>query len=84
MGSAQLLNLPIHRTQEFVIAASPLHVLEQELHRLFRLHVVEVIAQDEHALERVLVEQQVVAAGAGIGEVHCRIEAPVGKVAVEL
>ena len=56
--------LRIHRGDEFVVGGRTLHVAHQEQEGFFRLHVGQVIAEDEHALEHFAVEQEVVAAGA--------------------
>ena len=76
--------LAIHRCKELIIALCADQMLPDELHGLFRLHIGEVVAQDKHALESILVEQEVVTTGAGTGEVNRWVKATVRQAAVKL
>ena len=76
--------LTVHAFQKLFVAAGMHHVLFHELHSLFRLHIGQVIAEDEHTLQGILVQQQIFAACAGFGEVHTWIQATVGQVAIQL
>lgn len=68
----QLLST-VHGSKELLVAPRILHVLQQELHSLLRLHVRKVFAQDKQALERIAVEKQIVSACARLREVHSRV-----------
>ena len=56
----------------------------QELHSLVGFHVCQVVAQDEHPLERILVEQQIIPSRTGLSQIYSREEAFGGQVPVEL
>ena len=55
-----------------------------EVHGFYRIHVGKVLAENPHAVQCLLVLQQVVAAGAGGNDVDSREDTLVGQVAVEL
>ena len=64
--------LRIHGEQELVVAAGMLHALVDGVHRLHRIHVGNILTQNPHTVEGSLVEQQVVAAGAGCNDIDGR------------
>ena len=69
----------IHREQELVVVASMLHILVDGAHRLDRIHVGQILAQNPHAVERCLVLQQIVATGRRRNEVDSREDALVAE-----
>ena len=79
----QLL-LTVHAHQEFVVVFGLLQTVFYEVHGFYRIHVGKVLAENPHAVQCLLVLQQVVAAGAGGNDVDSREDTLVGQVAVEL
>mgnify|MGYP001513483572 FL=1 len=70
----QLL-LTVHAHQEFVVVFGLLQTVFYEVHGFYRIHVGKVLAENPHAVQCLLVLQQVVAAGAGGNDVDSREEA---------
>ena len=64
----QLL-LTVHAHQEFVVVFGLLQTVFYEVHGFYRIHVGKVLAENPHAVQCLLVLQQVVAAGAGGNDV---------------
>lgn len=79
----QLL-LTVHAHQEFVVVFGLLQTVFYEVHGFYRIHVGKVLAENPHAVQCLLVLQQVVAAGAGGNDVDSWEDTLVGQVAVEL
>ena len=55
-----------------------------EVHCLYRVHIGKILAENPHAIQRLLVLQQVIATSAGSNDIDSREDALVGQVAVEL
>ena len=68
----QLL-LTVHAHQEFVVVFGLLQTVFYEVHGFYRIHVGKVLAENPHAVQCLLVLQQVVAAGAGGNDVDSSI-----------
>ena len=58
------LGLRVHAHQELFVVFRFLQTVFHEIHRLYRVHVRQVLTQNPHAVKRSLVEQQVIAARA--------------------
>ena len=67
----QLL-LTVHAHQEFVVVFGLLQTVFYEVHGFYRIHVGKVLAENPHAVQCLLVLQQVIAAGAGGNDVDSR------------
>ena len=72
-----------HRREELLVVLRPLHPLEQELERLHRRHVGEEVPEQVHAVELVLVHEELFLAGRRALDVDGGVDAAVGKAAVE-
>ena len=77
-------SLRIHREQKLVVVARVRHSAVNSVHGLYRIHVADEFAQYPHAVERGLVLQQIVAAGARSHEVDSWEDALVAERSVEL
>lgn len=52
-------SLAVHRGQEFIVTLRMLHILAQEVEGFIRFHIRQVVPEDEHALERIAIKQQI-------------------------
>src|SRR3954447_18228816 len=75
--------LSVHRVEELAVRLRLAQLVEQELDGVDRPHRVEDAAQHVHLLERVLLDQELLLAGAGAGDVDRREDALVRDLAVE-
>src|SRR3954453_1406019 len=75
--------LLIHRCKEVLVRLRVLHLVEKELHRVDGAHLHEDPAEHPHLGEDVLVDQQLLLAGAGLADVERREDALVRDLAVE-
>src|SRR5690349_16101663 len=75
--------LLIHRLEEVRIGLRMLQLVDQELHRNDHAHGHEDAAQHPHLAEGALVDQELLLAGARLGDVDGRESALVGELAVE-
>ena len=73
--------LLVHGIEELVVVLGLAHLVQEEFHRIDGAHRVEDTAQDPHLLQRVLVDQQFLLAGAGFLDVDGREDAFVGDLA---
>src|SRR3546814_14882524 len=76
--------LALHRSEELVVGLRALHLVEQEFHRCDLVHRVQQLAQDPDLLQQLRLDQQVLAAGAGLVDVDRRVHALFGDAAVEV
>src|SRR5687767_8437095 len=83
LGSMSGNVLGVHRVEELGVALGLAQLVEQELDGVDDAHRVEDAAEDIHLLERVLVDEQLLLAGAGAGDVDRGEDALVGHLAVE-
>ena len=74
----------VHFHQEFFVGTRVFQTLLHEVHRLNTAHIANKLTDDIHAIERTLVEQQVVAAGRTLDEIDSWEDALVGKCAIQL
>src|SRR5215203_4602448 len=74
MGSTRNV-LGVHRVEELGVALGLAQLVLQELDGIDDAHRVEDAAKDIHLLERVLVDQQLLLAGARAGDVDGREDA---------
>ena len=74
--------LVVHREEEFFVARCAFEAVFEEFHGFYRVHVGKVAAKYPHAVEGLLVEQQVVAACAGCVDVDGGEDALVGQFTV--
>ena len=77
-------SLRVHAHQEFFVVFGAFQPLFHIGHGFYRIHVRQVVAQYPHAVQRGLVQQQVVAAGAGCHDVDSREDTLVAEDAVQL
>ena len=76
--------LIVHGEQEFLVGAGAFHAVLDELHGIDRVAVAQEATQYPHAVEGVLLEQQVVATSARRHNVDRGEDALVAELAVEL
>ena len=74
----------VHGDQELLIVLRSFHALLQKLHSLHTGHVRQEVAQNPEPVDLVLVQEQVIAAGAAERDVHSGEDALVGQLAVQL
>ena len=74
----------VHFHQELFVGTRVFQTLLHEVHRLNTAHIANKLTDDIHAIERTLVEQQVVAAGRTLDEIDSWEDALVGKCAIQL
>ena len=77
-------SLTVHTHQEFVVVFGLFQTVFYEVHCLYRIHVGKILAKNPHAIQRLLILQQVVAASAGSDNIDSREDTLVGEGAVEL
>src|SRR3546814_17135124 len=70
--------------EELVVGLRALHLVEQEFHRCDLVHRLQQLAQDPDLLQQLRLDQQVLAAGAGLVAVDARVHTLFGESAVEV
>ena len=84
VGSFPCRHLTVHAHQEFIVVFGFFQTVFYEVHCLYRVHIGKILAENPHAIQRLLVLQQVIATSAGSNDIDSREDALVGQVAVEL
>ena len=84
VGSFPCRHLTIHAHQEFIVVFGFFQTVFYEVHCFYRVHIGKILAENPHAIQRLLVLQQVIATSAGSNDIDSREDALVGQVAVEL
>src|SRR4051812_32956155 len=83
MLSSKGPTLLVHASKEVLVGLGVLHLVEQELHRVDGAHLHQDPAQHPHLGEDVLLDQQLLLAGAGLADIERGEDALVGDLAVE-
>src|SRR5436305_14018855 len=68
-GTPVMRRSPAHRVEELLVALRPAHLADQELHRVDDVQRVQELAQDPHAVELLVVHEQLLLARAGTVDV---------------
>lgn len=76
--------LRVNADEEFCVVLCASHVFEKEVDCFLWVHVAQIVSEEIHAVYHLLGLQQVLTACAAGNEVDGRIDALVGKCAVEL
>ena len=56
-----LNNLAVHRSKEFLVALGATHAFEQFVHSFFGIHIVQVNAEEIHALKNFSFQEKIIA-----------------------
>jgi hypothetical protein len=80
----RLPQLSIHADQKLVVVFGILHVFQEGVHCLLRVHIGQVVAQHPHPLIGYFINQQIVAAGTGAQDINGRENALVRQFAIQL
>ena len=69
VGSFPCRHLTVHAHQEFIVVFGFFQTVFYEVHCLYRVHIGKILAENPHAIQRLLVLQQVIATSAGSNDI---------------
>ena len=75
VGSFPCRHLTVHAHQEFIVVFGFFQTVFYEVHCLYRVHIGKILAENPHAIQRLLVLQQVIATSAGSNDIDSREDA---------